>query len=114
MITPNELRIGNFLQWKSDIPNNYFNVKSVEDEYDWYEEYKGVPITKEWLLNFGFKFSTKQRSYSVIYDFIDSYKTFKVEICGNGVYLSNGTTYIKYIHQLQNLYFAITQKELTL
>jgi hypothetical protein len=68
-----------------------------------------IPISEEWLLKFGFV----EQSY------INYFKKNDITIskddnyyeCFLGVF---GTKEIKYIHQLQNLYFALTGEELTL
>lgn len=72
----------------------------------------GVPITEEWLLRFGFikKNNTPSIELYIKEDFIvrfDPQDKFQFYI--NGKYIN-----IDYVHQLQNLYFALTNKELTL
>lgn len=74
---------------------------------------KPIPLTQEWLLKFGFEIK-KLESYRgeyymssisgmVYYFFTDSNEIEK-----------QGSSYTcKHVHQLQNLYFALTQKELT-
>ncbi len=66
MIKANELRIGN---WKSAISNS--NVYSQVTIDDFYEEYttgqaffhmQPIPLTKEWLLKFGFEFESSKRN----------------------------------------------------
>jgi hypothetical protein len=117
MITPNELRIGNFLQWKSEIPNNYFNVKSIEAEYDWYEECEGVLITKEWLLKLGFeqneilqlKFDEYSKGFITLGKVVSGEELYQLIYDGKCF-----LTFVQYVHQLQNLYFVVTGKELVL
>lgn len=93
---------------------------------------KPISLTEEWLLKFGFKI------YDCEIDYIEYCKEFnkgsyKVMICNDGginnkynepfYYLIEGQEngfiqsfkqIIKSVHQLQNLYFALTGKELTL
>lgn len=64
---------------------------------------KPIPITEEWLLKFGFE---KDNMYwiddtNIGFTF---YKNGKIEW--------NQPKHIKYVHELQNLYFALTGKEL--
>ena len=65
----------------------------------------GIPLTEDWLIKFGY---TKEGSNfwfigHIVWEYDDG-----VFICDK-----NGIT-LKYVHQLQNLYFALTGKELTL
>jgi hypothetical protein len=71
------------------------------------EELKPIPLTEEWLLKFGFEKNITT----------DLYPTFSYDILNVNdgiVYVLNYgfVNHIKYIHQLQNLYFALTGEEL--
>lgn len=122
-----ELRIGN---WVFDDENKPCQISLLTSEKrDAYEgevpefqiEYKEsenifvsdvinpIPLTEEWLLKFGF-FSHENRPRPVYGNnsFIYFYKQ-------DGIFwsdLMHGTIEIKYVHQLQNLYHALTGKEL--
>lgn len=86
------------------------------------EDISGVPLTEEWMLKFGFENVDDEIDFSQwrINDDIP------FQIFGNGsdkqepfkyAYEFNHeekTIEIKYVHQLQNLYFALTGNELTL
>jgi hypothetical protein len=70
---------------------------------------KPIPLTEEWLLKFGFE----RRPWGLIINgllFRDNIKNpcevLTLEI-GNGF-----RTEVKYVHQLQNLYFSLTGEEL--
>lgn len=69
--------------------------------------FEGVPLTKEWLLRFGFKFMsmTIDSPATWIKDQIQLKQTESKDIIFHGLQ-------IKHVHQLQNLYFALTGKEL--
>lgn len=122
-----ELRIGNYIHLDPDyLKDVVFKVITLEyyglilDSYDKgcikysYSDYKIQPIklTEEWLLNFGFETSAW-----------DNYSTYR-KMVGNNDYTIVFDEYlntyvgdikineIKYVHQLQNLYFALTGKEL--
>lgn len=71
-----------------------------------------IPITEEWLLKFGFKeYSLTPDCYFT--DIFDSiYKTNEGFFYSN--YEPSGKIKIDFVHQLQNLYFALTGKELIL
>lgn len=82
-------------------------------EYHQLDEFiKPIPLTSEWLERFGFKngkILLPERSS------LDSYLIVndgRIQICKNGYYAYDPET--KYVHQLQNLYFALTGSELTL
>ena len=114
-----ELRIGNLVEYDDEVvtvtgvtEENPF-VNTITPDYLDYEEITPIPIKEEWLLKFGFK------------------KPAHVWI-GTKFWMSRGGTYdrdfylwhcalnknnaglcdIRYVHQLQNLYFALTNKEL--
>ena len=127
----NELRIGNFVKDNIFIYkvasvdfhsiygeiDNVFNYKdaAVEDTYKsgYYnlqiENIEPVLLTEEWLLKFDW-FSIDEGRYT----FRDiEYYTISNE--GSLYFMGNYTcTDIKYVHQLQNLYFAMTDNELTI
>jgi hypothetical protein len=115
MIQANELRVGNLLKaWFNT--NNGFEQTVIEispmviDEiYHGVTDYEPIPITEEWLLRFGFikdpymdyvyeKDGTEFRLLNAQCDLI---------INSVGVSVSFNS-----IHQLQNIYFAITGEEL--
>jgi hypothetical protein len=145
----NELRTGNWIlnkQYTGIAP--VFTVFGVTEDkvliYPQSEEYKDewisisefapIPLTEEWLLNFGFKKEDKRPSkthgqyfskwlldlkYSFAYagfredwGFYHSY-TDAMDDSENDRYdfISCG---IRYVHQLQNLYFSLTGEELTI
>lgn len=75
------------------------------------EKYKAIPLTEEILLKSGFKEHLTGLNRSVFTkDYIN------LEFCIGGMMCYYGTMIlkivIKSVHQLQNLYFALTGKEL--
>lgn len=75
-----------------------------------------IPLTEEWLLKFGFE---KWNDYCYCNGKLaveGVFKKFNESICllrcGNDDYVE--LTNIKHVHQLQNLYFALTGEGLTL
>lgn len=101
----NELRIGNWVHWGKDYQIDVDDISN----HAWNDVLQPIPLTEEWLLNFGFK---KIKTWLG-----DAYENENGDIA----YL-NGQIYIisedvkvdtpKYVHQLQNLYFALTGEEL--
>jgi hypothetical protein len=80
-----------------------------------YTRYRPIPLTEEWLLKFGFE-EFREGFDSDVY----MYKKTK----HSGLYWMDNLLYLnfslgwvidcKYIHQLQNIYFALTGDELKL
>ena len=118
-----ELRIGNYVAdiWNPDVPRQVQSLAknlciygSLRCKYD-----KLLPIhlTEEWLLKFGFtKRSTSNNCNKwfkgenpVTHDWLFSL----VWLVGHPTpFYQNGYHMIKYVHQLQNLYYALTGEEL--
>lgn len=75
------------------------------------QQIKPIPLTEEWLLKFGLDKGNK---------IIDEYYYFNIDIKSNKAYINDGEGYegadvlakINYVHQLQNLYYALTGQEL--
>jgi hypothetical protein len=119
-----ELRIGNFLRAKKDYHNQFHGngiVSSIEqtkfvilDHYPgkWFEP---IPLTEEWLLKFGFEFHTNANCQNFYYA-KDAFICIRADEDFEWFRYYNGDFYheLKYVHQLQNLYFALTGEELTL
>lgn len=122
----NELRIGNLVK---EIDFNRIGVvKTIgKDRFSIKLEkitlacsikiIKPIPLTEEWLLKFGF---AKQCDY-LYFDFENGNISFNDEIKKGislciGTYCSSGLAFenIKHVHQLQNLFFALTGEELKL
>lgn len=126
MIKASELRIGNWVYgFKTTWSIEASDFRRVD--YDNNEvPYNPIPIAEEWLLKMGFvadKYNGSQGNTSSYmkktHDFIGCYKhinligedgLFYFQCNTKGVYTSG--VKIKYIHQLQNLYFALTGEEL--
>lgn len=106
----NEIRIGNWVKFEHG--NGYEEI--VQFKFDNWKYFYGttttpIPLTEEWLIKFGFEGN------------IIAVNDLWIEHDGDvGYYLADdhsigvGMDYIKYVHQLQNLYFALTGEELTI
>lgn len=111
MIKATELRIGNYLHEEKFVNGNSFKVvteitqrdvvcmdrqvTSISPIINGFIKEKGVPLTKEWLLKFGFS-----------------------ELRPGNWFHSNPNfgwlgKKISYVHELQNLYFTLTQTEIS-
>lgn len=110
-----ELRIGNYLYNDNVVVK--IDARSIFDIWDdeGLRNYKSIPLTEDWLLKFGFKCvwsgqgegSTFKLSdiYLHSHDFVKNFSL--VEFQGKDVKIK-----INSVHQLQNLYFALTGQEL--
>lgn len=119
MIQTNELRIGN---WVKTIYNelDYIAITEILDcvihsnktKCVSYSSLRPIPLTEEILLKCGF-----EKKGSTVYINIGSIeigtvangKRFYIQISSQNITLE-----IKYLHQLQNLYFALTNQELNI
>lgn len=94
-------------------------IKCYNDitDFDWIylknENINPIPLTKEWLLKFGFKHNTE---YIFIHEnFNAAHFKFKIKkYSNNDCLVLNCKTTVRYVHELQNIYFAIMRNELTL
>ena len=120
----NELRIGNYLNGKqghvviSEIRiNNSVKIHDNTSSFSVGICLTPIELTEEWLEKLGFKCILDiSYSFPKPYDNLElayygSINGFKKGWVINKLFgLSNG---IKYVHELQNLYFALTGEELT-
>lgn len=114
----NELRIGNLLEFRvtckvCEIQENCFYVNDeLGTEYkNTICDIKPIPLTEEWLLKFGFENDTITATKKGF--------DFSIGFYASGFYLCKSLdemfgVEIKHVHQLQNLYFALTGEELIL
>lgn len=107
----NELRLGNYYDRYSQImqvsPNTIEEVWKAEREWC-----KPIPLTEEWLLKFGFEhycLNFLKRGNVDFYVWGSLKDNTKFEIKALDTLIG-----IKHVHQLQNLYFALTGEELTI
>jgi len=132
MLDAKDLRIGNLIKWIST------NTVEVVQEINSCGKYhlinnvqitdaEPIELTEEWLLIFGFEVDddlgdqiyyqipNQKNGYGICFDHDDIafYKFY-----GNGgenVHtLIHDEEHLQYVHQLQNIYYALTQTELTL
>ena len=128
----NELRIGNLVDLGNriakiiEISNLSCVVVDLEETQDTIEDYertKPIPLTEEWLYKFGFKDIDKgDHDYNTYTDSNHDYylqidvrkKDGKYSILDNSFddLRDFSMVDISYVHQLQNLYFALTGEEL--
>jgi hypothetical protein len=108
----NELRIGNYVNTENGIKR----VSTVSvDGWSFHSGSEGILLTEEWLLKFGFDkgidkvYCIKTKiGYLKVFETI-GHVLMSLDKYSNCFKLSDNT---KYVHQLQNLYFALTGLEL--
>lgn len=110
----NELRIGNYVNTGNfHLPKYRGNYQVKEEWFKWSSKFKPIPLTEEWLLKMGFVVTETKAGIECFY-FGKRYSVFqpantKVWLLVDG---EKGLCETKHIHQLQNLYFALTGCEL--
>ncbi len=138
-----DLRIGNLIKydgWHPDLashnkPMPSYDVFVREIEYDeekkcyiissfneraFEDSFEPIPLTEEWLRRFGFYEKYKSTSNRWLKWATNINAGLELHDCedeeGNthGVFLHDFVLEIKYIHELQNLYYALTKEELVL
>lgn len=130
MIKANDLRIGNFLIFKtyvkpettiavdSELLHKIANSDLYSDTYC-----NPIPLTAEWLLKFGFEFPNNQRIETGSTNYwIKNGFTLSMGDWGKGFHFGfeishgciNNSVMIYHVHQLQNLYFALKGEDLTI
>lgn len=124
----NELRVGNLVSYHENISvvhgitdPDYGNGIHIHYEHTCIgcdeKLIEPIPLTGKWLLKFGFKkyFDNNNESYFRINDDMFITADYYVYLMGDDAFeCLKLKRKIKYIHQLQNLYFAITGEELTI
>lgn len=109
MIKPEELRIGNWVMGDNGPvqiePNSFQNIFNGSYDQD------PIPLTEEWLAKFGFEYREMNLGYvkEATEGNIYISKKFTFEFDGFNIGMQRE---IQYVHQLQNLYFALTGEEL--
>jgi len=110
---PEELRIGNCVKYARGVLKHEGKITTIGaiivGETDFYEP---IPLTEEWLVKFGFEcnFNNPNKWLQIAEngEELEIYSDWLGEQC-----LYDRVS-IKYVHQLQNLYFALTGNELTI
>ena len=114
MINPVELRIGNKVYFGNKIHTVTGNdIYKLQDGACFDEN--GIPLTEEWLLRFGFeKTQHEYGSHETIFskDEIELSSDFRLVV--TDYYVERIGKPLQYVHQLQNLFFALTGEELTI
>ena len=125
-----ELRIGNLVMSKvngiskveqigSSLNPEYVGGRSLDGNY-WENSYLPIPLTKQWLIDFGFEEELEVINGITNYDYYleigGSYLNCEWNTKGtlDFVYLEGFDIKLLFVHELQNLYYALTGEELTI
>jgi len=122
-----ELRLDNLILEAGEVSKIYLlehRYKSVYqinditvDERTMSDRFQPIPLTEDWLIKFGFVFNGKLDGWELA-----GWMPFHIEKRTTNYMWWFVTTFkkdwqvgkLQYVHQLQNLYFALTDKELQL
>jgi hypothetical protein len=128
MINPAELRLGNLIWLKMKLSNKIITVTKIEKEFieweqkempifDHADQFKPIPLTGDWLHSLGGIFDECGAVY--IQHPIQAHLRFY--LCRDFIQLTYGCEapisnyeHIKNVHELQNLFWVVTGKELIL
>lgn len=119
-----ELRLGNLITSDGDV----FVVNRIDEEFVHAGAYiisklgldnvdYGIPLSEEWLMKFGFEdkrgyeFPSYRKGLLLVYGRPNNEWIY---IVGKGMTAFESDPKPLYVHQLQNLYFALTGEELTI
>lgn len=131
-LSATELRIGNYLYNDNVVVK--IDARTIFDIWDdkGLKNYKPIPLTEEWLIKLGFEINEPNDFYSFKHtDFYGNYGNYTKltwyriaydNVDDNDFTLSFATednTFpiminLYYVHQLQNIYFILTSRELKL
>lgn len=115
-----ELRIGNYVYYNNEnksigiistlvndlVPGlDYCQIDHVINKKHWCINLEPIPLTEEWLLKFGLEIKNN-------YAYDKASLGFFVITFGEKFYWKSFE--LKYVHQLQNLYFSLSREELIL
>jgi hypothetical protein len=122
MIDAKELRLGNYIKYSnSAFGKGEGTVYAIQDDLIvtndgtavYLNELEPIPLTKERVVMLGLTFSGYTSQDKAIYKINDEVWIVK-NIVTKKFYLNEYELELKYVHQFQNLYFSLTNKELTI
>lgn len=124
-IKSNELRLGNLVNHELfgvvqiyAIYKNSFDISRDGKSKEWFAGLgcKAIPLSEEWLLNFGFlqcRENSAGKTYAIFIDGIRFDDTMIVLWSSTGLFWRKNMV-MESVHQVQNLYFGLTGQELEL
>jgi hypothetical protein len=132
MLKANDFRVGNKLFYNTEeglevTTIDWEDIKMASKNNDYFNKYYSpIPLTEEWLIKMGFE-KIKNKDYMTLFLLEDDEKEFgrqridfwfgeddfqAAELCRAGVCFKR--VKMKFVHQMQNLTYALTNEELTI
>lgn len=102
------LRVGNLVYDNKSQSNITITESNIRDT----QNFEPIPITSEWLEEIGFSKQLRNKtSYPIK---VTNKVEFKLDSCDNYHWETSVNRFpkVKYIHQLQNIYFTLTETEI--
>jgi hypothetical protein len=111
-----ELRIGNLVRAKSPEKTEWVESHKIS-AYTLYSmvypratdfvkpDIEPIQLSEEWLLKFGYRHSSIRENHFIV-------KGHTIWLCDDLFICDRNGNILKHVHQLQNLYFALTGEEL--
>lgn len=115
-IKSKQLRIGNLVK-EGEVRIICDDLIFIKESSFSLENFEPIPLTEEWLLKFGFapKNNSSPQTFHKIGQYNFKVGKWKSNTSGISLICCNSLgRHIDYVHQLQNLYFALTNEELTI
>lgn len=114
-----DLRIGNLIKWgvhfcelksftRADLGKPVFLYTTKTTGALGIEQFEPIKLTEKWLVNFGFSFDQHRGFYK---EFNNSALYIEHNL-RNVVIAGDDIREIEYVHELQNLYYALSGKEI--
>ena len=123
---PNEVRFKNLVKYKGKV----YKIAAITEEYPYlnttefgdgvveWGDLEGIELNEEWLINLGFEI-TYSSNFRLKFDHNNRYE-FGFDFSHTADKSMEGFRYYgkyikaEYVHELQNLFFALTNQELTI
>jgi len=112
MIDAKELMIGNWVTRQSSGNEYQLDANGIHDAEMYPKICSPIPLSKEWLTKLGFE----ETGDNLTLFMGRTFYAHKMDKEGSKYFVSCpilDTAFCGYVHQLQNLYFALTAKQLT-
>lgn len=111
----NELRLGNYVKFPNNDKPLIVNLRILQLHFSGDTNYAPIPLNADWLLKFrflhlGIGFVSEDNLLFIYGNKDGKYEIFLYQSEQEDSYLAH----FQFVHQLQNLYFALTGKDLTI
>lgn len=117
MIPINELRGGNWVNFYYSISGE---TKPIQINLEWFgneadqKDSSPIPLTTEILVKLGFETENNKEFFGSVFNLLKLNDNYAIVFGSEFTYEITKRKPLKYIYQLQNLYFALTGEELNI